>query len=162
MKKTRGRKSWETFSLILTFFSNYIYYLYDAYLFICFCYGFPLKGMRANNSFLEDFCSLIETAESDSTVSMRHRDGFPWFLMKQLDQFLWSQWDSWIWSWGFNDTAESVSAVLWRLRNLFSKILSRLSRQIPSHMQNGFSPWIRGIEGIVWWKTEGRKSRDTA
>jgi hypothetical protein len=28
-------------------------------------------------------------------------------------------------------------------------------------MRNGFSPWIRALRAIVWWKkTEGLKSRD--
>jgi hypothetical protein len=42
------------------------------------------------------------------------------------------------------------------------KRLSRFSRRIRSHMWNGFSPWIRALGGIVWWKkTESWKSRDT-
>jgi hypothetical protein len=38
---------------------------------------------------------------------------------------------------------------------------SIISRRIRSRVQKGFSPWIRGPGGIVWWKTKGRKSRDT-
>jgi hypothetical protein len=28
-------------------------------------------------------------------------------------------------------------------------------------MQNGFSPWIRALDGVDWWKNEGRKSLAT-
>jgi hypothetical protein len=43
---------------------------------------------------------------------------------------------------GVIDTAES---------KLFKR-LSRFSQQIRRHMRNGFSPWIRALGGIVWWK----------
>jgi hypothetical protein len=59
----------------------------DVYVFICFCYGFHLKGMRVNNRFCKDSlgivrftrshwdcgirsCGLIETAGSDPVVSI--------------------------------------------------------------------------------------------
>jgi hypothetical protein len=54
MKITRGRKK----------FSSTIVNVCDVYLFICFCFGFPLKEMRANNRFREDSRGLIETMES--------------------------------------------------------------------------------------------------
>jgi hypothetical protein len=53
---------------------------------------------------------------------------------------------------GVNDTTCTVHAV--------SKTI--ISRRIWSIIQKGFSPWIRGPGGIVWWKkNENRKSRDT-
>jgi hypothetical protein len=49
-------------------------YVCDVYLFIIsFCYGFPLKGMRANNCFREGAHCLIDTVGSDPAVSLR-----PW------------------------------------------------------------------------------------
>jgi hypothetical protein len=32
------------------------------------------------------------------------------------------------------------------------KQFSPIAQQIQSHIQNGFSPWIRALGGIVWWK----------
>jgi hypothetical protein len=67
---------------------------------------------------------------------------------------------------GFNNTAESASVVSVRLWNLLQKCscrilrshwdlgkrLSWISRRILSHMRNSFSPWIRALGKIVWWK----------
>jgi hypothetical protein len=144
-----------------------------------FCYGFPLKGKGANNRFrdwsrgvIKDppvsltppdlilqshwhswirFHCLIETMEFfyqvisrgviDTTVSLTTRDLIPRYY-----------WQRGIWSRGVIDTAES---------ELF-EWLSRFSRRIWSHMQNGFSPWIRALGGLFDEKKTGvRKSRDT-
>jgi hypothetical protein len=59
-----------------------------TYLFV-FAIWFPFKGMRANNSFLEDYRGVI--------------------------RFPQSHWHRGIWSPGINDTAESASAVSLRL-----------------------------------------------
>jgi hypothetical protein len=38
---------------------------------------------------------------------------------------------------------------------------AQFSQRIRSHLQNNFSPWIRALGKIVWWKkTEGQKSYD--
>jgi hypothetical protein len=81
-------------------------------------------------------------------------------------------WHRGIESRGVNDTAESASTVSLRLWHLLKKcpskargvidtaesecfkLLSRFSRRKPSHMRNGFSPWIGALMGIVCWKTE--------
>jgi hypothetical protein len=52
-----------------------------------------------------------------------------------------SHWNRGTRSWGPLETAES-------------ELCKRLSRQILSHMWNGFSPWIRALGGIVGWKNE--------
>jgi hypothetical protein len=49
----------------------------------------------------------------------------------------------------------------WHRMHDFRVRKSIISRRIRSRIQKGFSPWISGPGGIVWWKTEGRKSRDT-
>jgi hypothetical protein len=42
------------------------------------------------------------------------------------------------------------------------RLKSRIYSRTRSRIQKGVSPWIRGLEKIVWWqKTEGRISRDT-
>jgi hypothetical protein len=38
---------------------------------------------------------------------------------------------------------------------------SKIDHISANSKQNSKSPWIRGPGGIVWWKTEGRKSPDT-
>jgi hypothetical protein len=40
--------------------------------------------------------------------------------------------------------------VLWKSR--IWQLSNRISRQIWSHMRNGFSPWISALGRIVWWK----------
>jgi hypothetical protein len=43
-----------------------------------------------------------------------------------------------------------------RLKGHYHEIFG--PRRIRSHMRNGFSPWIRGPGGIVWWK-KNRESK---
>jgi hypothetical protein len=45
--------------------------------------------------------------------------------------------------------------------NRFWRLFKLLSRRIWIHLQNGFSPWIRVLRGVDWWKTEGQKSHVT-
>jgi hypothetical protein len=40
----------------------------------------------------------------------------------------------------------------WHRKHYFCVRKSSISRRIRSRIQKGFSPWIRGPEGIVWWK----------
>jgi hypothetical protein len=50
----------------------------------------------------------------------------------------------------------------WPRWNRFWRLSKRLSWRIRSHMQNGFSPWIRALGGVDWRKkTEGWQSRAT-
>jgi hypothetical protein len=97
--------------------------------------GFPLKGMGANDRFREWSCSVC-----------------------RIPRFYWHRG---IGSRGVNDTAESASPFSLRLRNIRSprsdsaesELFKRLSRIAwLSHMRNGFSPLIRALERIVWWK----------
>jgi hypothetical protein len=63
-----------------------------------------------------------------------------------------------IWSCCIIDTTGSNPAVSFEL----CKRLFKFSWLIRSHMRNEFSPWIRALGGIVWWKkTEGQKSCHT-
>jgi hypothetical protein len=101
----------------------------NVYVCICFCYSIPLKEMRAFNRFREGFPSVIE----DSAVSMRPRKPLPQFQRDRISGFC-----------GFNETAESGFP-------------TRTSRRIGSHIQHGFSPWIRALRGNVWWKNQGLK-----
>jgi hypothetical protein len=83
------RLFWSEFPFNIYVFSNYMYVMF-TYLF--FCYGFPLKRMRANNRFRvrvpqchKDFRGLIGTTESNTAVSLTPRDLILWF-----------QWHRWI------------------------------------------------------------------
>jgi hypothetical protein len=50
----------------------------------------------------------------------------------------------------------------WHSMHDFCVRKSIISRRIRNRIKKGFSPWIRGPGGIVWWKNpESRKSRDT-
>jgi hypothetical protein len=50
----------------------------------------------------------------------------------------------------------------WHRMHDFCVRKSIITRRIRNGIQKGFSPWIKGPGGIVWFKkTEGRKSRDT-
>jgi hypothetical protein len=138
---------------------------------ISFWYGFHLKGMRANTHFREGSRSAIKI----SAVSLRSWDPIPL-----------SHWDCGIRSRVLNKTAGSDPAVsmtplnplprsdrdyrifyksvqvrshcvIETAESELCKRLSRLSQQICSHMRNGFSPWIRALWGIVWWKNRGSK-----
>jgi hypothetical protein len=68
--------------------------MYVMFTYLFFCYGFPLKGMRANNRFHKESHGIIKIF----TVSL-----------KPQDPILRSHWHCGIWSRGFNDTAESTS-----------------------------------------------------
>jgi hypothetical protein len=46
---------------------------------------------------------------------------------------------------GFHGLIETAEA------NNFKR-LSRISRRFRSHMRNGYSPWIRALGGVDWWK----------
>jgi hypothetical protein len=48
-------------------------YVCDVYLFMSFCYGLPLKGMRANNGFRKGPCCVTKV----SVVPMRPQDRIP-------------------------------------------------------------------------------------
>jgi hypothetical protein len=69
-KSIRNRQNWchlhrgfylfcQSSPLIFKFSSNYMFVMF-SYLFISFCYGFPLKGMRANNRFCEGSRGVIK------------------------------------------------------------------------------------------------------
>jgi hypothetical protein len=92
-----------------------------------FCYGFPLKEMRANNRFREGSRRVIKISD----VSLTPRDSIPR-----------SHWHRGIRSRGLIETAESE----------LCKRLSRFSLRIRSYMRNSLSPWIRALGGIVWFK----------
>jgi hypothetical protein len=112
-------------SMICTFSRNYKYVMF-TYL-LLFCYGFPLKGMGANNSFREWSCGVMK----DSAVSLT-----PWDLILQ------SHWHRRIWALGVNDIAESASAVWLRLWNLLQKCPSQILR---CHWYHG----IRTFQTII-------------
>jgi hypothetical protein len=40
----------------------------------------------------------------------------------------------------------------WHRSSQNRRFLSRISSRIPSHMQKGFNPCIRGLGEVVWWK----------
>jgi hypothetical protein len=50
-----------------------------------------------------------------------------------------------------------ATAVSLRHRGRFWELPNRIFRWIWSHMQNGFSSWIRAPGGIVWWKNRESK-----
>jgi hypothetical protein len=45
----------------------------------------------------------------------------------------------------------------WHRWNRFSRLSKRLSRRIRIHMRNGFSPWVRALGGVDWWKNQRSK-----
>jgi hypothetical protein len=114
------------------------------------------------------FRGFIETAKSASMVSLRPRKAnifrrsfvlkttsqctkiwlLKFFLLdsavslkplKPLPRFHWNHGSGLC---GLIDTAEADNL----------KQFSRISRRFPSHMQNGFTPWIRALGGVDWWK----------
>jgi hypothetical protein len=125
------------------------------------------------------FQGLIETAESDSAVSLR-----PW-KSRGLNEIVESDRKSYA-APAVNNRKNvnkienfclsSVSAVSLRPRDWFPwshwnrrirfrglietaetdselcKRLSQFSQRKRSHMQKGFKPWIKALGGIVWWK----------
>jgi hypothetical protein len=62
-------------------------------------------------------------------------------------------------------TAESVTLLCMSQRSRWlrcdktRRLQSRFSRRILIHIEKGFNPCLRGLGGVVWWKTRGRKSR---
>jgi hypothetical protein len=75
---------------------------------ICFCYGIPLKELRADIRFHKGFCGVTK----DSTVALRPLNPLPQ-----------SHWHRWIRFRGLIETAESASTVSLRPRkpNLFRR-----------------------------------------
>jgi hypothetical protein len=86
--------------------------------------------------FVKGFCGLIDTAEAASAVSLKPRNPLPW-----------SHWNRGRGFRGLIETAEADNF----------KRLSWISWQFWRHIWNGFSPWIRALRGIVWWKNRGSK-----
>jgi hypothetical protein len=80
--------------------------------------------------------NLFQKCKSDPAVSLK--------MQKPIPQSHWNRRNQ---SHGLIETVESE----------LCKRLSPLSRQIQSNMRNGFSPWIRALEGTVWWKNRGLK-----
>jgi hypothetical protein len=129
-------------------------------LLIFFCYGFPLKGIPCSHWNRRTRSHWVnKTAGFDTAVSMT-----------TLNLLLRFNWDCEIF---FNPphslieitrTDPAISLKPWKPRSdwdhgiwTFNR-LSNLSWRIRSHMQNGFSPWIRALGGIVQWKkNRGRK-----
>jgi hypothetical protein len=115
---------------------------------------------------------VIETVGSDPTMLLKPRDPILWCYAR--DPIPWCHWHLGIRSRVVIDTAGSNTAasrrqlVSLRLCNLLQNIPSRIPwchwhrgiqtlqtifqiyRWIWSHMQNGFSSWIRALVGIVW------------
>jgi hypothetical protein len=143
-------------------------YVRSTYVF--FCYGFPLKGMWANNRFREWSRGVIK-----QSIPRSH-----WHRGIRTFQAI-------IESGGVNDTAESASAVSSRLRKLLQKCQSQIFRchwhcRIWHRSIRTFKTIIsifsantsycavygkrlqhvnQGPGGFFYEKTEGRKSRDT-
>jgi hypothetical protein len=129
-----------------------------------FLLWFPFKGNETQYSFSwrfprchKDSRGLIETAGFDPAVSLTLRDLIPR-----------SHWNRGIWSRSLIEIALTDPAVSLRPRNPIPRLnrnrgiwtlqrLSGFSRLIRSHMQNGFSPWIRALGGNVWWNNRGWK-----
>jgi hypothetical protein len=141
------------------------------YLFICFCYGFPLMGIRSINRFRQDYRGVIrfprshwdlgigfhgfnDTAESASVVSCETEESYT----KTFISYPAASVKPRIQSLGHNETAESDPVVSLN-PNLQTIILKNLANS--SRLRNSFSRWIRALEGIVMTKTEGRKSCGT-
>jgi hypothetical protein len=123
-----------------------------------FCYSIPLKELRANIHFWEGFCGvikdhwdrgnrfrgLIEIAESASNCGSRFRvlnetaESASAVSLKPPNPLPQSHWNHRIRFRGLIETAEAD----------YFKGKSRISRQIRSHMRNGFSPWFRALEWI--------------
>jgi hypothetical protein len=128
-----------------------------------FLLWFPLKGKGANNRFREWSHGLIDTAGSDPAVSLTPRDTTGSALavsMTPLNPLPTTTTKS------FTKMSNSDPAVSLPPRGIWSRdprchwhrgirtfqtIISIFSAN-KSHMRNGFSPWIRALEGIVWWK----------
>jgi hypothetical protein len=104
----------------------------------------PRKRLPQSLSELRScFCGLYQTAEAASAVSIRPRkisQKFSCRLLRSLSG-RWSRFCS------LYQTAEAIH---------FQQ-LSWFSRRIRSYIQNGFSPRIRALGGIVWWKNRGSK-----
>jgi hypothetical protein len=137
-------------------FTFYSLYVCNVYLFIYLCYGFPLKGMRANKRFhagsggvikisavsLTPRDRILRSAESDSAVSLRIRNHTKCTVQVR--------------SRGLNETAEIDPAVSLRPRN--------------PNFANDYLDFLGEHEAICETalarelfdeKTEGQKSRDT-
>jgi hypothetical protein len=97
-------------------------------------YGIFFKNVQVRSR------GLIETTETDPAVSLRPQKPIPR-----------SHWNR-----GSQSCSLIASAGIRTLQTIISNVSA-----IRSQMWNGFSPWISALGGIVWWKNEGRKSRDT-
>jgi hypothetical protein len=81
--------------LIFRFSNSYMHVMFTyRYLFISFCYGFPSKGMRANNLFREGSRGIIKI----SSVSLRLRN----LLQKCSSRSTRSHWNRRVWSLSYN------------------------------------------------------------
>jgi hypothetical protein len=101
-------------------------------------------GIRSRGV-IETMESFTKMFMSDPTVSLRS-----W---KPISRSHWNRGNQ---SRGLIETAETNPVV--SAESVLCKWLSRITRRIRSHMQNCFSPWIRALGDIVWWKkTKGQK-----
>jgi hypothetical protein len=111
------------------------------------------------------FLSLIETPEAKLVRHSFYGENYS-FLLKFVSGFHGLIWNRESRFRSLIETAESASAVSLRPPNQLPrktveayhfKRFSRISRRNRSHIRNGFSPWIRALGGIVWWKKRWAK-----
>jgi hypothetical protein len=149
-------------------------------MFICFCYGFPLKEMRANNRFCEDsrgvirfqwdreICSrgIMETLRSDLVVSLKtlnprsHWD----FRIFHTDFQVGSH--GLIATAGINPTVslkpqKPIPRSVWdRGIRTLQKVISNISASTKPYAKR-LQPVNQGKREDCLMKTRGQKSRDT-
>jgi hypothetical protein len=109
----------------------------------CFCKRFRISMRQRKRTQRRHWnrgirtCGINEAPGLDPAVSMRARDPF-WhcgIIYK-------------IWSRNHRDRGIQSFDLIENGESNLCKCLSRFSRRIRSHIQNGFSPWIRALGGV--------------
>jgi hypothetical protein len=112
----------------------------QTFLDIVLCCKLPFCVKIVLLKFFDGLRSLIETAEAASAVSLKPPNPLPWPH----------------WNCGSGFCCLILTAEADNFKRLYW-----FSWRFWIHMRNGFSPWIRALGGVDWWKKPRVENRDT-